>query len=530
MKAVAALLLLNAAFVFNNLWPTPWIVPDLRVSPELVLGWCVLLVWLRVAGPPGERALSLAAVAAVALAFGRYADVTVRGLFGRPVNLYWDGQQIPTFLSVSAGGFALLQAAAVVAVAALAVWALFRGMKMLVRVVVRDAAPAALRSPVALAATALLLVSVLANYAGVSATWSYVSRPVLPAYTRQAAVLMDALQPGRAQAALPASPAFDGNLAGLRGADLTLLFVESYGAVAFDDPAIRARLEQARAAMARGIADSGRRVVSAFVRSPTFAGGSELAHLGLLSGIDLQDPLRHDLLLTSDRSTLVGFFRSQGYETFGLYPALSWNWPERAFYGFDVFLDGSDLGYEGPKLGYWSIPDQFTIARFERLHPLRPDTPPRLLFFPTITSHAPFRPVPPYQPDWERLLTPHPYDEPDLARARAERVDWLDLHEPYGRMLAYTQTWLGGWLARPRSRPETVVILGDHQPAGSVSGPDARWDVPVHVVSADPALLVRLQALGFVSGLEPPAAPIGAMHELTAMLLDVFDGRGLSGR
>jgi hypothetical protein len=530
MKAVAALLLLNAAFVFNNLWPTPWIVPDLRVSPELVLGWCALLVWLRVAGPPGERALSLAAVAAVALAFGRYADVTVRGLFGRPVNLYWDGQQIPTFLSVSAGGDALLQAAAAVAVVALAVWALYRGMKMLVRVVVRDAAPAALRSPAALAATALLLVSALANYAGVQATWSYVSRPVLPTYTRQAGVLMDALQPARAQAVLPASPAFGGDLAGLGGADLTLLFVESYGAVAFDDSAIRARLEPARAAMARGIADSGRQVVSAFVRSPTFAGGSELAHLGLLSGLDLKDPLRHDLLLTSDRRTLVDFFRSQGYQSFGLYPALSWNWPERAFYRFDVFLDGRDLGYEGPAIGYWSIPDQFTIARFEQLHPLRPDSPPRLLFFPTITSHAPFRPVPPYQPDWDRLLTPRPYDEADLAKALAERVDWLDLYEPYPRMFAYTGTWLGGWLARPRSRPETVVMLGDHQPAGSVSGPDARWDVPVHVVSADAALLSRLRALGFVPGLVPAAAPIGAMHELTAMLLDVFDGRRVAGR
>jgi hypothetical protein len=530
MKAIAALLLLNAAFVFDNLWPTPWIVPDHRISPELVLGWCALLVWLRVAGPPGERGLSIVAAAAAALALGRYADVTVRGLFGRPLNLYWDGLQIPTFLSVSAGGMAMLQAGGAIVALALVVWLLFRGMRVLVRVVAREAAPAALRSPVALVATALLFVSALANYAGVPATWSYVARPVLPTYTRQAAVLRDALQPGRAAISLPASPAFDGNLDGLAGADLTVIFVESYGAVVFDDPAMRAKLDGARAAMARGIADSGRQVVSAFVRSPTFAGGSELAHLGLLSGLDLQDPLRHDQLLTSDRRTLVHYFRSHGYQTFGLYPALSWNWPERVFYGFDVFLDGRDLGYRGPKLGYWSIPDQFTIARFEQLHPLRPDSPPRLLFFPTITSHAPFRQVPPYQPDWERLLTPRPFDEPELGRALAERSDWLNMYEPYARMLDYTGKWLGGWLARPRSRPETVVVLGDHQPAGSVSGPDARWDVPVHVVSADPALLERLRAYGFVPGLVPSAAPVGAMHELTAMLLDVFDGRGLAGR
>ena len=36
------------------------------------------------------------------LVLGRYFGVTVPTLFGRPVNLYWDGQQIPRFLWVSA--------------------------------------------------------------------------------------------------------------------------------------------------------------------------------------------------------------------------------------------------------------------------------------------------------------------------------------------------------------------------------------------------------------------------------------------
>ena len=73
------------------------------------------------------------------------------------------------------------------------------------------------------------------------------------------------------------------------------------------------------------------------------------------------------------------------------------------------------------------------------------------------------------------------------------------------------------------SVPLTVVI-GDHQPVASVSGANASWDVPVHVVSRDAALLQRLQAAGFVPGLSPVDAPIGVMHELTGVLLAAFEG------
>ena len=84
----------------------------------------------------------------------------------------------------------------------------------------------------------------------------------------------------------------------------------------------------------------------------------------MLSGLDLTDPLRHDLLLTTDRPTLITLFRANGYRTFGFYPALFWDWPERVFYGYDQFVEGRDLGYPGPEFGYWKIPDQYAAARF----------------------------------------------------------------------------------------------------------------------------------------------------------------------
>jgi hypothetical protein len=231
-------------------------------------------------------------------------------------------------------------------------------------------------------------------------------------------------------------------------------------------------LRASRERFAADIAASGRQVVSAFFRSPTFAGGSDLTHLGLLSGMDLSDPMRHDVLLTTQRPTLNALFRAHGYQTFGLYPALDWEWPERAFYGFDVFLARRDLGYAGPAMGFWQVPDQFSAARFEQLHPRWNGAPPRFVFFPTITCHLPFSQVPPYQPDWSRVLGPQPFDAAAVRRAQAEQPNWLNMFPDFLRMVAYTYQWLGAYLRQPSPREAIYLLIGDHQPAANITGED----------------------------------------------------------
>jgi hypothetical protein len=525
LGAILALLLLNTLLSFENWWPTPAVRPDWRIAPELVALWVLLLlaVWLR--GAASRGLISGAAFVYLVLVLGRYVEVTAPALFGRTINLYWDAPQLPRFLSVVAQQLAAWQSLALALALMLALWALYRVVRLAVAIVARDGAPVALRSRAAMAATAAAVGLVTANAAGVEATWPFVAKPVTPTFIRQAEILITACSPGRLEKALPPSPAFDSDLAALRGVDVKLIFLESYGATLFDDPGSLDQLDASRMALADAIRGTGRQVVSAFVRSPTFGGASDMAHLGLLSGIDLSDPLRHDLLLTTQRPTLIDLFRAKGYETFGFYPALSWDWPEGAFYRFDRLVDGPDLGYRGPHIGPWWIPDQYAAARFDEIHPIGVHTPPRFLFFATINSHFPFTPVPPYQPDWSRLLSPHPFDDTDVARAMAEQTDWTNLRPAYLRSIEYTYAWLAGYLRRPGPRDYLLILIGDHQPVGSVTGPAAPWDVPVHIVTSDENLLRRFEALGFRRGLEPPRPIIGAMHDLTRMLLEAFDGR-----
>ena len=173
------------------------------------------------------------------------------------------------------------------------------------------------------------------HLAGVAGTWRWVAHAALPHYAQQLRLLWDAHAPGQLAWALPALTPTEDALAAhgpraldaLKGRDLTIIFLESFGAVLYDLPEARAATDPSRRALQQALDASGRHVVSGFFRSPTIGGASDLAHLSLLSGIDLSDPRRHNLLLTTHRPTLLHLARQAGYETFGLYHAVSWPWP-----------------------------------------------------------------------------------------------------------------------------------------------------------------------------------------------------------
>lgn len=528
--ALLAIVFLNGMLSFRDWWPTPGVLPDHRLSPEFVWVWLVLLAVVAWRGALSRRSLNIFTVVFLLLVLGRYGDITVSSLFGRPINLYWDGANIPRFLWVTAQEKSVWQSAAIVVIVGLVFWGMFRLLRTLIAVTARDAAPYALRSRVGWVMTSLAVLLAVANQAGARFTWPLVAKPVIPTYWRQAQLLAAAFSPQHLATLLPATTVVDAAMAtksantlgALGGRDVYLIMLESVGAITYDDAHAARTLGPSRERFAADIAASGRHVVTAFFRSPTFAGGSDLAQLGVLSGIDLSEPMRHDLLLTTQRPTLISLFKAQGYQTFGLYPALNWEWPERAFYGFDVFLERRDLGYAGPAMGFWELPDQFTAARFEKIHPRDNGAPPRFVFFPTITCHLPFSPVPPYQAEWSRVLSAQPFDEAETHQTLAQKPNWLNMAPDYLRMVNYTYQWLGAYFRQPEPREAIYVLIGDHQPAASITGEGASWDVPVHIVSRDSKLLERFIEQGFRPGMEPPRQAIGALHALTGMMLESF--------
>ena len=299
-------------------------------------------------------------------------------------------------------------------------------------------------------------------------------------------------------------------------------FVESYGATAFDTPAIAKLIAVSHAELENTIEVTDRRVVSAFIKPPTFGGNSWLSHSSFMTGLDIKHLSTYDLLLTQDRPTLASRFAALGYRPVALMPGLRAEWPEGMFYKFESIYGARELNYNGPEFGWWRIPDQFSLARLAESEMGSMPRDPLFLFFATISSHMPFRPTPPYQSDWSRLLSAQPFDKVAVDKSFSQLPDWKNMQPGYAGTLDYTFTYLSGFLRTHQDRNFVWIIIGDHQPPAIVSGKDVRWDVPVHVVSANTEIIEDLLQRGFTEGMTPANTPIGTMHELPVTLLMAF--------
>ena len=162
-------------------------------------------------------------------------------------------------------------------------------------------------------------------------------------------------------------PRCDSSLSRVSGADVFLIFIESYGAVSWDRPEFAQALAASRGRLEADIRETGRSVVSALVESTTFGGESWLAHISLLSGTEVRDQRTNVRLMAQERDTLVKAFGRHGYRTVAIMPGLLRGWPQGAFYGFEDIYDLSRLDYRGPPFGWWDINDQFALARVDAL-------------------------------------------------------------------------------------------------------------------------------------------------------------------
>jgi hypothetical protein len=515
----AALLVLNASLSFENLWPTPAIVWRGRLSVELAVCVLGLALLRRRITPFWLRSL---AVVWLLLAFGHYAAVTAPALYGRDVNLYWDMRFLPDvaamvvrvapwWLIVVICGTAV---AAVVAFYLAMRWAWDRVAGALVNLRMRLAL-------IALAVATVLLFAGQQMNLEVPELNGF-SQPVTMTYARQARLAIGSVT-GSARAA--PSPAMNTDLALVSGADVLLVFVESYGAVSFDRPELAGPLADSRIDLEAAIGETNREVASAFVESPTFGGSSWFAHISLLSGVEVRDHDTNLALMSEQRETLASVFARHGYRTIAMMPGLKLPWPEGSFYGFNQTYNAERFAYPGPDFGWFAIPDQFSLAWLDQAEVAQPSRPPLFVFFPTLSTHFPFNPTPPYQPDWPRLLTGSKYDGQAIVDAYADELDWVDFGPAYVKSMAYAYATMAGYLRLRAGRDLIVILLGDHQPPAAVSGEGASWDVPVHVIASRPAVLERLRAHRFTEGLIPSRRPLMRLHELLPVLLDGFGDR-----
>ena len=522
LRLALGVFVLNLALTLQNIWPTPWVTTHHKFSFEIALLLLVLALYAELWRPPPRRLVGWLAVGLTLLTIGRYVQVTAPALYGRPINLYWDAQHLPHVAAMLAQASSAWLVALVSIGMVVLVSAVFLGLRWALGSVWAGLSQVGPRRAIGALAAGLITIYLAAPRLNLH-TGRWFSQPVTPVYARQAKFLWLALSSDRHEETLPCTALPASNLARLAGADVLLIFLESYGAVAYDRPAFNDTLGTSREHLASAMLRTDRAAVSAYIESPTFGGSSWLAHSSLLAGVEVREPHTYQLLLTRDCDTLVDRFAQRGYRTLGLMPGLRHAWPEGGFYGFEHILDERALDYRGPEFGWWRIPDQYALARLDQLEITIAPRQPLFVFYPTISSHMPFRPTPPYQSDWERMLTPHPFQPLSLRANVTLTPDWTDLAPAYTDALDYAFTWLAGYLEKHRATDLIIIVLGDHQPPASVSGTSAPWEVPLHVITHRTDILETLRAAGLQPGLRPERPALGRMHELTAILLQAFD-------
>ncbi len=513
--AVPAIVFLNLLLTTQNIWPTPWVRPTTELSIEIAFIVFALAIVTELRTTQISRLKIPVSAILLILIIGRYADITAPALFGRPVDLFWDAPHIPHLISMIAESKPLWQLAgytlAVTALIGVLVFAIMRSVTVLLQAC-HATGP---RRTLAVIATFTIVLFGAGLGSKHIAAEGWFALPVTPVYVKQAAFLARATssEPDETQSLAKS------NLKILNGSDTFLVFLESYGAGVFETPRMRMALEENFASLQAFLDQSGWRVASAFVESPTFGGASWLAHSTALSGQWITHESEYRLFLAKPSETLVDRFRAAGYRSIALLPGIKLDWPEGQSLRFDHILDARDLNYGGPPFGWWTIPDQFSLEAMYQREMAPPNRKPLFVMFASIMSHMPFGPTPPYQPNWSRMTDPEPFDPASRDAALALKPDWSDLTAGYLRTIKYDLQLLKGFLEHRAPKDAFIIVSGDHQPPAAISGKNASWSVPVHILTRDPNVLERFVGAGFHPGLRPTRPALGRMDDINRTIL-----------
>jgi phosphatidylglycerophosphate synthase len=308
-------------------------------------------------------------------------------------------------------------------------------------------------------------------------------------------------------------------LAELRGKDVLVTFVESYGRVALEGLPTSGEVRSVLDAGTTRLQAAGYSSRSAFLTSPTFGGLSWLAHSTLQSGLWVDNERHYDDLLSANRMTLTRAFGREGWRTVAVMPSNKEAWPEgRHFYRFDKVYGGWELGYLGPRFGFSSMPDQFVLSAFQRLELARHGRTPVMAEIDLASSHTPWAPLPGLV-DWDDLGDGSVFGAIKERATSAQDVwlDTADIKAAYTDSIAYCLATLISYVETYGDDDLVLIVLGDHQPASIVSGHATSHDVPITVIARDPTIIDHISGWGWQDGLRPdhqaPVWPMDAFRD-----------------
>ena len=521
---IAAVVFIFVALVIPNRLSEIGFSSFLVFPLELVIVALVLLV-------PDRRGLVLRWAMAVLLALGAIftcADIATHKVFARPFNPVFDGYLFINGMNLLNGVIgkvgallvAVLLALFVLAIVVGAFWVLGR-VQGLLRTSVRASAT--------LLASGLVLWWVLFLAGSPRASIQFYQH--LLAHARDIVATATDIKSFNAQ--LEQTDALVPNdedlFALLRGKDLLVIFVESYGRTVLDNPEFAPQIRPLLERTGDELAENGFATRSGFLTSPTLGGLSWLAHGTAMSGLWIDNQIRYNSLMISKRPTLNRLFNQAGWRTVAVMPAITMDWPEGNFYGYDHIYDAHNLGYQGKPFNWVTMPDQYTLAAFQERERSQKTRAPLMAEIALISSHAPWTPVPQLI-DWHAVGDGRVFDAQATSGDSPEEV-WKNnarIRLQFRLSIEYALATIASYIKTYGDDNLVVLVLGDHQPAPIVTGDTGQLkigsrDVPIHLIARDAKVIDAVAHWQWTPGMLPTAdAPVWRMDELRDRLIDTF--------
>lgn len=313
-------------------------------------------------------------------------------------------------------------------------------------------------------------------------------------------------------------------LAGLQGKDVLLVFIESYGRVALDDPAIAPTVDVALRESAATLATAGFSARSGFLTSPTYGGSSWLAHSTVEAGLWVDSQQRYNQLIAAGRLTLARAFAEGGWRVVFSVPSTTGSWPQgQPFYGFDKLYTAHNVDYHGPTFGYATMPDQYIYHALLTQELTPGHRTPVMAEIDTLSSHYPWTEPPPLLP-WNEVGDGSVYNS---AAAQPPAAHPDTAKQVYADAVSYALRALASFAAASKDPNLVILAMGDHQPNATITRPGADHEVPAMLIAHDPAVTAKAAAWGWTTGLAPgPNASVSTMDQVRDRLFAAFGTGG----
>ena len=535
--AALALLWLNFQLTFANQVSTPFIETRALLSIELILGLGALALLRMQRGPLRRLALVALGSAFTAVVLMRYVDVTAPGVMGRSFDLQADLPHVGNVTSMFLDQASLTVVLLLLFTVGASMTFLVATNALAIRAVDSSFTLRALPKSALVACAFLGLVLPFT----LSTNTSTANSDPRPGWQRQdfdpwqgkvapgverggerflfaeptaliaARWLATLRRPGELRLGSQVRSEFAGLIDPTSGrhADVIVIFLESYGVTLIEDPQHRPYIEDRYFELSERLAAGGVAYRSIQALSPTFAGGSWRAHASLLSGIRIENQRYYERLLASDHRSLPHLLAGLGYRTVAAEPGIREAWPEADYWNLDQIYDAAGLDYPGPDIGWWKIPDQFTLWRIwnDELAPPANAQPknrePVFAKISLIMSHIPYKPIPAFVEDWQAVGNGTGYPEALHSVAADDFRDMTELSIRYVAAFRHELDILEAFLLDLAPENSLVIVAGDHQPPTLATHQSQSWAVPLHVFSRRPELVEAFADYGFEHTLLP---------------------------